>query len=86
MVFHIKIFGSQAIKAFNTLLTQNSRSRDEIDNLRVERERFEQLHSKLEKELSTLRQDISEVIENSTQAYDQRLGFSIQTSISKAKK
>ncbi len=53
-------------------MTQNSKLRSEIDDLRVERERFEQLHNKLEKELATLRQDIAEVIENSTQAYDQR--------------
>ena len=47
--------------------------RDEIDNLRVERSRFEDLHGKLEKELGSLRQDIAKVIEDSTQAYDQRL-------------
>jgi coiled-coil domain-containing protein 63/114 len=38
----------------------------------VERNRFEDLHKKLERELNTLRKEISEVIENSTQAYDQR--------------
>ena len=40
--------------------------------MRVERHRFEDLHKKLEKELQSLRQQINEVIENSTQAYDQR--------------
>jgi hypothetical protein len=53
-------------------LTENSKLRDEIDNLRVERGRFEDLHVKLEKELGGLRQDIAKVIEDSTQAYDQR--------------
>ena len=62
----------QALKHFNTLLTENSNLRDEIDNLRVERSRFEDLHAKLEKELSGLRQDIAKTIEESTQAYDQR--------------
>lgn len=61
-----------ALKSFNTILTQNSRLRDEIDNLRVERNRFEDLQKKLEKELQILRKDIAEVIENSTQAYDHR--------------
>jgi hypothetical protein len=46
--------------------------RDEIDNLRVERSRFEDLHAKLEKELNGLRQEIAKTIEESTQAYDQR--------------
>lgn len=70
-----KIFENRldhALKSFNTILTKNANLRDEIDNLRVERNRFEELHKKLEKELNTLRKEISEVIENSTQAYDQR--------------
>lgn len=61
-----------ALKHFNTLLTENSHMRDEIDNLRVERSRFEDLHAKLEKELNGLRQEIAKIIEESTQAYDQR--------------
>ena len=62
----------KALKSFNTILTRNDGLRDEIDNLRVERNRFEDLHKKLEKELNMLRKEIAEVIENSTQAYDQR--------------
>ena len=53
-------------------MTQNSHLREEIDNLRVERHRFEDLHKKLEKELEDLKKEITCVIENSTQAYDQR--------------
>jgi septal ring factor EnvC (AmiA/AmiB activator) len=53
-------------------LTQNAGLRDEIDNLRVERHRFEDLQKKLEKELESLKQEIASVIENSTQAYDHR--------------
>lgn len=60
------------MKNFNTVLTQNANLRDEIDNLRVERNRFEDLQKKLEKELEDLKQEIASVIENSTQAYDQR--------------
>lgn len=62
----------QALKNFNTLLTQNALARDEIDSLRIERKRFEDLHNKLDKELQNLRQEIASIIENSTQAYDQR--------------
>ncbi len=47
-----------ALKSFNTILTKNAELRDEIDNLRVERNRFEYLHKKLGKELETLRKDI----------------------------
>ncbi|CAF0873211.1 unnamed protein product [Brachionus calyciflorus] len=61
-----------ALKSFNSILTQNANLRDEIDNLRIERHRFEDLHKKLEKELQSLREEIAQVIENSTQAYDQR--------------
>jgi hypothetical protein len=62
----------QALKSFNTILTKNAGLRDEIDNLRVERSRFEELQRRLERELAALRKEIGEVIENSTQAYDQR--------------
>ncbi len=72
----IKLFeNSKALKSFNTILTQNAQLRDEIDNLRVERNRFEELHKKLEKEYQSLRQEIAEVIENSTSAYDQRFVY-----------
>ena len=62
----------KALKSFNTYLTQNAHLRHEIDNLRVDRNRFEELHKKLEKQYQSLRQQIAEVIENSTSAYDQR--------------
>lgn len=61
-----------ALKSFNSILTQNAELRDEIDNLRIERHRFEDLHKKLERELQSLKEEIAQVIENSTQAYDQR--------------
>jgi hypothetical protein len=61
-----------ALKRFNVILTQNASMRDEIDNLRVERNRFEELHKKLEKEYEELRQERGSVVENSTSAYDQR--------------
>jgi len=46
--------------------------RKEIDGLRVERQRFDNLYKKLEKEKEDLQQELNEVIDQSTQAYDQR--------------
>jgi len=62
----------QSNKSFNTLLTQNADLREEIDNLRVERFRFDELHKKLEKELGDIRKDIASVISDSSQAYEMR--------------
>ncbi len=54
------------------MLNQNANLRDEIDDLRVERNRFEDLQKKLERELERLKEEIASVIDHSTQAYDQR--------------
>ncbi|XP_021350085.1 coiled-coil domain-containing protein 63-like isoform X3 [Mizuhopecten yessoensis] len=61
-----------AKKLFNTYLTENSKYRDEIESLRVERTRFDGLYKKLDKELVMARREKGELIENSTQAYDSR--------------
>jgi len=61
-----------ANNSFSKSLEKNKEMREEIDSLRVERRRFENLYKKLEKELSQLRQEIGEVIDQSTQAYDSR--------------
>lgn len=61
-----------SLKRFNTLLTSNSLARSEIDNLRVERQRYEDLSQKSEKELRSLRDQLVECIERSVNAYDQR--------------
>ena len=50
----------------------NRALRKEIDGLRVERQRFDNLYKKLEKEKEDLQQELNEVIDQSTQAYDQR--------------
>ena len=63
---------SKALKRFNWLLTSNCSSRDEIDNLRNERERFESLSQKLEKEFRDLRSELVECIEQSVSSYEQR--------------
>ncbi|XP_078335356.1 coiled-coil domain-containing protein 63-like isoform X2 [Crassostrea virginica] len=62
----------QSKKQFNSILTQNAVYREEIESLRVERNRFDNLYRKLDKELSNLRREKGELIEKSTQAYDAR--------------
>ncbi|KAJ8321073.1 hypothetical protein KUTeg_002660 [Tegillarca granosa] len=59
-------------KEFNTILTNNACMREEIESLRVERNRFDHLYKKLDRELTSLRKQKAELIESSTQAYDQR--------------
>ncbi len=60
------------MKRFNTLLTANGLLRSEIDNLRNERERYENLSQKSENELRDLRAQLVECIERSVISYDQR--------------
>ncbi|XP_077998326.1 coiled-coil domain-containing protein 63-like [Glandiceps talaboti] len=62
----------KANKKFNQLLTKNADLRVEIDSLRVEKARFDNISKKLEKEHQDLKNEIGEVIDQSTTAYDQR--------------
>ncbi|XP_059808076.1 coiled-coil domain-containing protein 114 isoform X1 [Hypanus sabinus] len=62
----------RALRKFNTQLMKNGQLREQIDTLRVERRRFEQLHRKLEKDLLETRKEIGSVIDTSTAAYDAR--------------
>jgi predicted nuclease with TOPRIM domain len=63
----------QANNKFGKLLEENSALRKEIDSLRVERQRFDNLYKKLDKEKQDLQKETNEIIDQSTQAYDQRL-------------
>ncbi|XP_063410903.1 outer dynein arm-docking complex subunit 1-like [Mytilus trossulus] len=62
----------QSKQAFCKQLSENAKQRDEIESLRVERNRFDNLYKKLEKELQQLQKKKGELIESSTQAYDAR--------------
>jgi len=57
---------------FGKLLEANRALRKEIDALRVERQRFDNLYKKLEKEKQDLQHEVNDVIDQSTQAHDQR--------------
>ncbi|CAF3044135.1 unnamed protein product [Rotaria sp. Silwood2] len=61
-----------SLKRFNSLLATNSLLRSEIDNLRNERERYENLSQKSENELRDLRVQLVECIERSVTSYEQR--------------
>ena len=50
----------------------NKQLRKEIDSLRVERKRFDNIYSKLDKEKQELQQETGKIIDESTAAYDQR--------------
>ncbi|XP_053547009.1 outer dynein arm-docking complex subunit 1 [Bombina bombina] len=62
----------RALTRFNSQLAKNAKMREEIDILRIERYRFEQLYKKLEKELLQTRKEIGSVIDESSAAYDAR--------------
>ena len=57
---------------FNKQLANNRDLRDDIDHMRRERAVFENLYKKLAKELENSKKEMSEVIESSTQAFEQR--------------
>ncbi|KAG8540602.1 hypothetical protein GDO81_018949, partial [Engystomops pustulosus] len=61
-----------ALTKFNLQLSKNSKMREEIDILRIERSRFDQLYKRLEKELLQTRKEIGIVIDESSAAYDAR--------------
>ncbi|CAF5005196.1 unnamed protein product, partial [Rotaria magnacalcarata] len=66
-----------ALKRFNALLASNGLLRSEIDNLRNERERYENLSRKSENELQDLRAQLVECIERSVTSYEQRYDYII---------
>lgn len=56
MIFFLSLTFVQALVRFNEQLAKNSQLRDELETLRVERARFQQLHHKLEKVSTDLSQ------------------------------
>eukprot|EP00112_Aurelia_sp_Birch-Aquarium-sp1_P021069 Seg5576.1 transcript_id=Seg5576.1/GoldUCD/mRNA.D3Y31 product="Coiled-coil domain-containing protein 63" protein_id=Seg5576.1/GoldUCD/D3Y31 len=57
---------------FNDSLAGNRKLREQIDHTLTERQIFEGLYKKLEKQMNENRQEIAEIIEASTAAYDSR--------------
>ncbi|XP_053508920.1 coiled-coil domain-containing protein 114 [Ictalurus furcatus] len=75
----------RALVRFNEQLAKNSQLREELETLRVERVRFQQLHHKLDKELREIRQEIGDVIGMSTAAYDSRVEAQTKMTMMKEK-
>ncbi|KAM9408183.1 coiled-coil domain-containing protein 114 [Pholidichthys leucotaenia] len=63
----------RASTRFNEQLAKNSHLRKELQNLHIERVRFQRLQNRLNKELQEVHKQIGEVINLSTAAYDSRL-------------
>lgn len=62
----------QANIRFNDSLARNRQLRDQIDHTITERQVFEGLYKKLEKQMNENKQEIAEIIESSTASYDAR--------------
>ncbi|XP_077429630.1 coiled-coil domain-containing protein 114 isoform X2 [Vanacampus margaritifer] len=62
-----------ALTRFNEQLTKNSRLREELQTLHIERVRFQRLHDRLVQELQDVRKKIGEAISLSTAAHDARV-------------
>ncbi|KAE8594033.1 hypothetical protein XENTR_v10019419 [Xenopus tropicalis] len=72
---HVKVMENRldrAVTRFNSQLSKNAKMREEIEILRIEKSRFEQLYKRLEKELLQTRKEIGAVIDDSSSAYDAR--------------
>ncbi|XP_041424369.1 coiled-coil domain containing 63 L homeolog isoform X1 [Xenopus laevis] len=72
---HVKVMENRldrAVTRFNSQLSKNGNMREEIEILRIEKSRFEQLYKRLEKELLQTRKEIGSVIDDSSAAYDAR--------------
>lgn len=63
---------NKAMVQFNQQLAVNSDLRNDIDHLRRERSVFDNLYKKLSKELNRSKRNTADVIEASTQAFEQR--------------
>uniref|UniRef100_A0A8C8RM98 ODAD1 central coiled coil region domain-containing protein n=1 Tax=Pelusios castaneus TaxID=367368 RepID=A0A8C8RM98_9SAUR len=58
---------------FDTILTMNAKLREEIENLRCQKAIFDNFYSKLHKKLDQQKKTMDIAIEQSTQAYEQRV-------------
>ncbi|XP_062842650.1 coiled-coil domain-containing protein 114 [Trichomycterus rosablanca] len=75
----------RALVCFNEQMAKNSQLREELEMLRIERVRFQQLYSKLDKELQEIRRKIGDVISISTAAYDARVEAQAKMTMMKEK-
>uniref|UniRef100_A0A1A7YT51 Coiled-coil domain containing 114 n=2 Tax=Iconisemion striatum TaxID=60296 RepID=A0A1A7YT51_9TELE len=70
---------------FNEQLAKNNRLKEELQTLHIERVRFQQLRSRLNKELQEVHKSIGQIINHSTAAYDGRAEAQTKMSTMKEK-
>ncbi|NXS69701.1 CCD63 protein, partial [Pandion haliaetus] len=58
---------------FDTILTRNNKLREEIENLRIQKAILDNFYLKLHKKLDQQRRRMNTAVEQSTQAYEQRM-------------
>ncbi|KFZ52471.1 Coiled-coil domain-containing protein 63, partial [Podiceps cristatus] len=58
---------------FNTILTRNNKLREEIENLRIQKAILDNFYWKLQKKLDQQRRRMNTAVEQSAQAYEQRM-------------
>ncbi|KAJ7998527.1 hypothetical protein DPEC_G00205840 [Dallia pectoralis] len=75
----------RALIRFNELKTKNSHLREDLETLRVERLRFQQLNRRLDKELQEIRKEKGDMISLSTAAYDARIEAQCKMTMMKEK-
>ncbi|XP_046731753.1 coiled-coil domain-containing protein 114 isoform X2 [Silurus meridionalis] len=75
----------RALVCFNEHLAKNNQLREELEKLRLERVRFQELHNKLDMELQKIRHQIKNVIGLSTAAYDARVEAQTKMTMMKEK-
>ncbi|XP_047204068.1 coiled-coil domain-containing protein 114 isoform X1 [Girardinichthys multiradiatus] len=63
---------NRASTHYSDLMTKNTRLKEELDTLYLERDRFQKLRNNLTKELQKIRKSIGEMTKLSTAAYDDR--------------
>ncbi len=62
----------QKLKQFNRQLKVNKDLREEIDHLRQEKSRFDNIYKQLSKKLELIKREMTDVIEQATLAFEQR--------------
>ena len=63
---------SQTLNKYDLQLVQNGKLRQVIDHLKQEREAFDSIYKKLERELTEVKKQMADVIERSNQVWNVR--------------
>lgn len=75
MKINCNFYHFQATLNFNKMLTQNADLRAKIDHLLSDRCQFDSMYKRLSKGLADGKKELCEIVEQATQAYDQRFNI-----------